>query len=144
MTFSTTRRFWRTNGRVLGAAVIIALVSVMGYSLYANLSSSSTVVGAEVVFQPQTFPGYNVPDVVLWINYTGPGLGNFTYVVSFNTTGGAMRSYTGYALVGSHMPFADYIYDPSPAHGISVVSIEVYSGRSLTPQNLVYQKALAA
>ena len=82
--------------------------------------------------------GSTPSDVFLQINFTSPGTGNFTYIVTYNTSHGEEIAGEGNILVSHLSPATAYFYIPLNGDPV-IVQAEVFKGAA-TSQNLVFSK----
>jgi hypothetical protein len=137
------RRWVKSHQTVALGVLFVILAATLGYSFLGNVSAGPVTVVAGTLQQRPTFPGQNLPNVYFTISYEGLGIGSFSYMVSYNTTGGGVYSNSGSVFVRQGSPYSYYLYVAPSRQGASAVSIEVYRGQSVVSANLVYQKTLS-
>lgn len=122
-------------------AFVAVLCICLGLSFSNSLTKGPVTVEAGILNPPPGFIGANSPNIYFTISYSGAGFGNYTYVISYNSTGGPYSNSEN-VLVRSGTTFTYNLYVPTQAGSVSVVNISVYRGNSQTPPSLIFQKTL--
>lgn len=126
--------------------MLVAFVAVLciglGLLVSSGLSKGPVTVVAGILSPPPNFAGADSPNVFFTISYSGAGFGNYTYAISYNSTGGSYSNSEN-VLVRSGTPFTYNLYVPSQAGSVSMVNISVYAGNSQAPSELIFQKTLS-
>ena len=123
------------------AAVVLLVILAVALSSYDQ--GGQSIAFSAYWPPPSTYvPGSTPPTAYLEINYTGPGVGNFTYFISYNSSEGTVMSGHGSALVSGLAPFRVFAFIPVPANTVVVARAAVYRGLAL-PQNLLYNRSIA-
>ncbi|MDG6938171.1 MAG: hypothetical protein JRN13_06830 [Nitrososphaerota archaeon] len=116
--------------RLLALGVTVAAIVFIGLSSYDN------AVGTHVAYSFQSYwaqpalytPGTFLPTAYLQINYTGGGMGQYYYVISYNSTSGYIVAGHGTASVSDLAVFRAYVNIPAPSNGVTVATAQVYNG----------------
>lgn len=87
-------------------------------------------------------PGIYLPDVFFTVNYTGPGHGNFSYVVTYNTTDGKVRVQHSPLLVSPPYPFTYALFEQWPTNSALSARIQVFVGAPSGGYRLVYDRTI--
>lgn len=123
----------------LGAVlVVVAFVS----ALASESQGPALSVRLGTLAEPSPFPGETLPNVYFVLNYTGHGIGNYTYVLTY-WAGGVLERQSQNLLLRSHIPFTFYLSDPLAGQTNTTLRLEVYSGPTTSPVDRVYQGSLA-
>ena len=110
----------------------ILVVLITSLVVVANSYNGFQVGRASFVFDPywpapaSYTPGTLPPTAYLQINYTGPGVGSYSYLVTYNSTSGTAVAANGTALVAQGAPFRAYVYIAIPANGVVVAHVVVF------------------
>lgn len=124
----------------LGPIVLVGVVLAAAMLGVGNFFTRTSQDFAFSAYWPQPgTPTGNDADVVLHINYTGPTLANFTYVISYVDSSGVVVAGQNEVQVGD-FPFSAYLYVPVPEQGV-VATATVYRG-AISPLNLVFTKSI--
>jgi hypothetical protein len=123
--------------------VVAVVTSIVVASAATSLASGRGSFAFDIFWpSPAAYdPGSTPPTAYLQINYTGPGTGTFTYVITSNSTGVTAVIDSGTATVGSSAWFRDFVYVNVTSSAVVVLSAEVYRGAA-APQDLVYSKSV--
>lgn len=133
----------RSVRRILPLALVVAVTAVVIFSAVGTQYSSQEAFGFQILWPaPSTYiPGTTPPTAYLEINYTGPGTGNYTYVITSNSTGTVAVLGHGNAVVSPLASFRDYVFVSVPPNAVVLLQADVYRGAAV-PQNLLFSKTL--
>lgn len=134
----------RSARKLLPIVVVIAVAVMVIFSTASDLTGSNEAFAFKVFWpSPSTYtPGTTPPAAYLEINYTGPGRGNYTFVITSNLTGTTALLGRGNALVSSLAPFRDYVFVNVSGNAVVLIQARVYRGSPL-PQNLLFAKTIS-
>jgi hypothetical protein len=128
--------------RWLPLAVVLVVILLIASNAVSSLQSNHESFAFNVNWPtPSAYvPGTTPPSAYLEINYTGPGEGNYTYTISYNSSSGVV-AYQESALVSSVAPFRDYIFINTPPNETVVVTVQVFGGSESQGQ-LLFTKSV--
>ena len=135
------------RNRKLGVWLPYAAVAVVALTLVSGLLTTTSGSRSSYAFNvywpaPSSYvPGDTPPNVYLQINYTGPGMGNFTYIIYYNSTAGGRVVSQGTVLVSKLSPFTAFAIIPVTVQGGVSATGEIFSN-SPTRGDLVYTKSI--
>lgn len=129
--------------RLLPYAVVAVVALILLSSLFTSSVETRTTYAFNVYWPaPSNYaPGDIPPNVYLQINYTGSGMGNFTYFILYNSSAGGQVISHGTVLVSKLSPFTAFAIIPVGLLGGINATGEIYSN-SPTRSNLVYEKSI--
>lgn len=132
----------RMARRLLPLVVVLVVASIVAISLVSSVNNTSETFAFNIYWPSpsSSTPGTAPPTAYLQINYTGSGEGNYTYIIAYNSSSGAVV-YHNSALVSSAAPFRDYVFINVPSNETVVVSVQVF--RDQGPQaQLLFTKSI--
>jgi hypothetical protein len=123
--------------------VVAAVTTSLVLSAAAAYRTNDQTFAFSVYWPPPSsyYPGASPPNVYLVINYTGPGTGNYTYVIGYESASSFVVVAEGEVMVSNLSPFTAYASVPLPPNSSLVVQAEVYRGAA-APQDLVYSRSV--
>jgi hypothetical protein len=134
--FSTLRR----KQKYIPYGAVLALVLVLSAWLALSLPSPHAYVTSGLVESQE--PGIYLPDVYFMLNYTGPGYGNFSYIVTYNSTDGSVRSQSSPVLLAQGYAFKFTLFESWPRKGTLMTRIQVYMNTPPSGHRLVYDRTI--
>ena len=135
-------RLWRRNARLVGTAVVLALVVILAASAYAGYPSGQVTARLGLVTLPPGFPGDEAPNVYFWINYSGPGVHDATYRLSYNDSSGKVDTLDGSVILKPGAPFTYYLADEMAPGQVGFVNVAVFSGAAGPDARLDYNSTI--
>ncbi|MEM0118105.1 MAG: hypothetical protein QXV32_06630 [Conexivisphaerales archaeon] len=127
----------------INAIGIAAVIAVAVATVY--LFAPGTVIGkpsiSAMLLQPKPInpsTGQLENVVMLIINYTGAGYGNYTYIMTYSQ-GGTVHTFSQNIRVSHLSAFTSYLY---LSGNVSSVNISVYKGSNLSSSSLIYSKTV--
>jgi hypothetical protein len=134
----------RRARRMLAILVVftVTTVVVIGIASY-NFGSREAFAFNISYPAPTTYiPGSSPPNLYLQINYTGPGVGSFYYVVTYNSSSGSVVAGQGAVLVSPLSPYTAYFIIGVPTNTIVVANAQVFSN-SASSHSLLFTKSVS-
>lgn len=126
--------------RYISYGAVIALVLVLSAWFALGLPKPRAYVTSGLVESQE--PGIYLPDVFFTVNYTGPGYGNFSYVVTYNSTEGSVRAQRSPVLLSQGYPFTFTLFESWPTNGTLMTRIQVYMNASPSDHRLIYDRTI--
>lgn len=139
-----TSRASRLRAKKVLPLLVVAVVAVLvGLSAFGSQSANEEAFAFNIYWPSPSnyYSGVAPPNVYLRINYTGPNVGNYTYIVTYNSSSGAEIAARGNVLVSRLSPFTAYGLIPVPPGAIVTAKAEVYRG-AVSQHNLIYFKSI--
>ena len=133
----------RRTQRLLALGVTVAAIVFISLSAYDSAAGNHVTYSFQSYWaQPSTYtPGTFPPTAYLQINYTGGGMGQYYYVISYNSTSGYVVAGHGTASVSALAVFRAYVNIPAPPSGVAVATAQVFNG-SDSNGTLVYTSSI--
>jgi hypothetical protein len=133
----------RKSRRLLAVAATIAMAVFVGFSAFGAATGSQTHFSLQAYWtQPSLYtPGTVPPSAYLQINSTSSAVINYYYIISYNSTNGAVVAGEGVAAVSSLAVFRAYFSVPLVPNTETRVTTQVFQGQS-SASALVYQNSI--
>lgn len=130
----------RKKRGIISYGAVLALVLVLSAWFVLDLPKPHAYVSSGLVESQQ--PGIYLPDVYFAINYTGPGYGSFTYVITYNSTDGSVRSQSSPVLLSQGYPFTFTLFESWPSSGTLMARVQVYMNAPPSDHMLIYERTI--
>jgi hypothetical protein len=123
--------------------IVAAVLSIVVISAVDSGQSSRATFAFNVFWPAPTSyaPGVIPPNIFLRINFTGPGVGNYSYSITYDSGSGSIQASQGNVLVSHVSPFTAYLYIPLSRGTTTSVTAVVYEG-SPSEHKILYTKTL--
>ena len=120
----------RTATRYMPAAVIAVVLLAIAASVVAGHSKVELDVSFQPFFpQPTSYtPGVSQSNVLLMINYTGPGTGGYSYVVTYNSSAGTQVAGRGVVSLPGGTSSSAFFLIPIAPTGTVLAKAQIFKG----------------
>ncbi|MDG6898411.1 MAG: hypothetical protein JRN24_01600 [Nitrososphaerota archaeon] len=110
--------------------VVAAVLFVIGISMLSSSTQVQVRASLQVYFpSPMSYtPGVEQPNALLTINYTGPGTGDYYFLVTYNSSSGTQIASRGAVALASGTSSSIFLQIPIGSSGTVVTHATVFKG----------------
>ena len=134
----------RTATRYMPAAVIAVVLLAIAASVVVSHSKVELGVSLQPYFpRPTSYtPGVSQSNLLLMINYTGPGTGLYSYLVTYNSSAGTQVAGRGVVSLPSGTSSSVFFLIPIAPAGTVLAQAQIFKGGEASGE-AVYTESLS-